>query len=73
MKLEELFTFAKHYQLKTVAVAAAEDEEVIHAVIEAITMNLAKFILFGDRKAIISLLTNVGDEYVKHDSIEIVH
>ena len=55
MKLEELFTFAKQYQLKTVAVAAAEDEEVIHAVIEAIIMNLAKFILFGDRKAIISL------------------
>jgi len=41
----------------TVAVAAAEDEEVIKAVIEALNRNLANFILFGDKEKIETILS----------------
>lgn len=60
MKLNELLVKATHNSGTTVAVAAAEDEEVIEAIVEALTHKLAKFMLFGDREKITDLLTKSG-------------
>jgi phosphate butyryltransferase len=56
MKLENLLTKAAKMNGKVVAVASAEDEEVIEAVSEAIKRDLAQFILFGNREEILNLL-----------------
>ncbi|MGG5255125.1 phosphate butyryltransferase [Neobacillus sp. SM06] len=56
MLLNELVDRAARYPLKTVAVAAAEDEEVIDAIANAISSNLAKFLLFGNKERIVQLL-----------------
>ncbi|MFS0863413.1 phosphate butyryltransferase [Fredinandcohnia sp. 179-A 10B2 NHS] len=60
MKLNELLVKATHNSGTTVAVAAAEDEEVIEAIAEALTHKLAKFMLFGEREKITDLLTKSG-------------
>lgn len=56
MKLEELINKATQLEPKVVAVAAAEDEEVMEAVSEAIKRNLASFILYGNEVKISELL-----------------
>lgn len=50
MKLEELITKATQLTSKVVAIAAAEDEEVIEAVSHALNKQLASFILFGNEE-----------------------
>nr|WP_260631472.1 phosphate butyryltransferase [Neobacillus niacini] len=55
--LESLINKATQLEGNTVAVAAAEDEEVIKAVIEALNRNLANFILFGDKEKIETILS----------------
>lgn len=57
MLLESLINKATQLEGNTVAVAAAEDEEVIKAVIEALNRNLANFILFGDKEKIETILS----------------
>ncbi|WP_096153490.1 phosphate butyryltransferase [Bacillus sp. FJAT-45066] len=57
MRLEELINKATQLEPKVVAVAAAEDEEVMEAVSEAIKRNLASFILYGNEKKISDLLS----------------
>ncbi len=54
--MNELVDRAARCPSKTVAVAAAEDEEVIDAIADAITRNLAKFLLFGDKERIVQIL-----------------
>jgi phosphate butyryltransferase len=54
--LDSLIDKAAQVRTNTVAVAAAEDLEVIEAVINALDQNLAKFILFGDEEKIYSII-----------------
>ncbi|GHI01039.1 phosphate butyryltransferase [Neobacillus kokaensis] len=65
--LDSLIEKATQGSTKTVAVAAAEDSEVIKAVIEASERNLARFILFGDQEKIRTLLGS------KYKDVKIVH
>ncbi|WP_235888198.1 phosphate butyryltransferase [Neobacillus paridis] len=67
MLLESLIERAAQINTKTVAVALAEDSEVIKAVIEASERNLARFILYGNQEKIKALL-----DTTKYD-IKIVH
>ncbi|WP_221565470.1 phosphate butyryltransferase [Alkalihalobacillus sp. TS-13] len=62
MHLEKLIQEATHMPDKVVAVAAAEDEEVIEAVKMALEKEIASFQLFGDEGKILSLLQNQGLE-----------
>ncbi|MGM0874145.1 MAG: phosphate butyryltransferase [Bacillota bacterium] len=67
MKLENLLIEAAKISGKTVAVASAEDEEVIDAVAEAIKLRLASFILFGKKEEIENLLIakGIGKDHVQ--------
>ncbi|KMJ59993.1 phosphate butyryltransferase [Bacillus sp. LL01] len=71
MKLEELITKATQLTSKVVAIAAAEDEEVIEAVSHALNKQLASFILFGNEEKIIALL-NDHDIAPSHNALKIV-
>ncbi|TDL82368.1 phosphate butyryltransferase [Peribacillus frigoritolerans] len=52
MNLEDLLEKAAQLENKTVAVASAEDPEVLEAVLEASERGLAEFILFGNKEEI---------------------
>ncbi|KKI93033.1 phosphate butyryltransferase [Bacillus sp. SA1-12] len=69
MKLENLLKKAAEIKGKVVAVASAEDKEVIEAVSEAITRDLARFMLFGKKEAIEDLLISKG---IGKNSVEII-
>ncbi|EOO18971.1 phosphate butyryltransferase [Bacillus cereus] len=56
MKLEHLIDQAAGQPKKTVAVAVAEDHEVIEAVAKAIKLQLAQFRLYGNQEKIIGML-----------------
>jgi phosphate butyryltransferase len=71
MKLQSLIDNATKHSDMTVAVAAAEDEEVIDAVTMALDRHFGKFILYGDREQILQLLEQKN--YANSDNIEIVH
>ncbi|MGJ7921293.1 phosphate butyryltransferase [Neobacillus sp. LXY-4] len=58
---------------RTVAVAAAEDVEVIEAVVEAIKLNFAKFLLFGNREEILTIINERHPEMVRHENLKIIH
>ncbi len=60
MKLENLLMKAANIKGKTVAVASAEDDEVIEAVAEAVRRDLAQFMLFGQKDEIEQLLIKKG-------------
>ncbi|MEH7502327.1 phosphate butyryltransferase [Neobacillus drentensis] len=70
MLLDSLIDKAAQVSLNTVAVAAAEDIEVIEAVLAALDRNLANFILFGDEEKINSIIElkkhqNISDHHLK--------
>jgi phosphate butyryltransferase len=67
MRLENLLDEAAKINGKIVAVASAEDEEVIDAVSEAIKRNLAHFLLFGKKEEIEDLLIakGIGKDHVQ--------
>ncbi|QOR65408.1 phosphate butyryltransferase [Cytobacillus suaedae] len=73
MELDILFEKATQFTGKTVAVAAAEDSEVIEAVTEAVDRNLASFLLYGDIEKITRLIKERNPEYLNSDKIRIVH
>lgn len=52
--------------------AAAEDKEVIQAIIDAVKVNLAKFILFGDSEEIQKILTELNADHFDKDQIRII-
>jgi phosphate butyryltransferase len=54
--LESLIDKAAQTVKKTIAVAAAEDQEVIDAVADALERNLGNFILYGDQEKIATIL-----------------
>ncbi|WP_042355109.1 phosphate butyryltransferase [Bacillus rubiinfantis] len=67
MLLESLIEKATQMSSKTVAVAAAEDADVIEAILEAAERNLARFLLFGNQEKISLLLgSTVGKIKVIH-------
>ncbi|MDQ0161411.1 phosphate butyryltransferase [Aeribacillus alveayuensis] len=70
MKLEDLLTKAAQLEDKTVAVAQAEDEEVIEAVYTSLEKRLARFILFGEEEKIRFYLKEKG---IREDGVKIVH
>ncbi|WP_248736588.1 phosphate butyryltransferase [Neobacillus rhizosphaerae] len=72
MLLDSLIDKATHEGINTVAVAAAEDSEVIEAVIDALNRNLAHFILFGDKDKISSLIERKMDERMNSNHVKIV-
>jgi phosphate butyryltransferase len=58
---------------KTVAVAAAEHLEVMDAVSEAIKLDMANFLLFGNKQEIMQIINDNYPQLVKHANINIVH
>jgi phosphate butyryltransferase len=69
MNLENLLEKAAQLENKTVAVASAEDSEVLESVIEASERRLAEFILFGN-KEIIELMLQERNADVKKFQIK---
>jgi phosphate butyryltransferase len=69
MKLETIVELAAQFEGKVVAVAAAEDEEVIEAIDLAIKRNLASFQLYGNEQKIKALLVKKNLE--RNESIKI--
>lgn len=70
MKLEHLIDQAAGQPKKTVAVAVAEDHEVIEAVARAITLQLAQFRLYGNQEKIMGMLQEHGLQNSEH--IEVI-
>lgn len=70
MKLEHLIDQAAGQPKKTVAVAVAEDHEVIEAVAKAIKLQLAQFRLYGNQEKIIGMLQEHGLQNSEH--IEVI-
>jgi phosphate butyryltransferase len=66
MKLEYLIDQAAGQPKKTVAVAVAEDHEVIEAVAKAITLQLAQFRLYGNQEKIMGMLQEHGLQTSEH-------
>lgn len=73
MLLESLIDRTTQENLKTVAVAAAEDDEVIRAVIEAVKRKLAKFILFGNKEKIQQIFDEQFTNQLDDEQIQIIH
>ncbi|WP_420489029.1 phosphate butyryltransferase [Neobacillus vireti] len=74
MLLESLIDKATQLEGNTVAVAVAEDEEVIEAVIEAINRNIANFILFGNKEKINTILNqNIQYPITSDKNLTVVH
>lgn len=72
MLLDSLIDKAAQEGTNTVAVAAAEDAEVIEAVIDALDRNLARFILFGDKEKISSLIEMKKNARMNINQLKIV-
>ncbi len=72
VKLDSLLTRATQLEKKIVAVAAAEDEEVLEAVVLAVKRNLADFLLFGDSEKIMRILARLYPEYASNPSLIIL-
>jgi len=70
MNFEKLLNNITEINGRVVAVAAADDEEVIEAVKEAVLRKLAMFILFGNKEKIDKLLHLKG---IKNDNIQVIH
>ncbi|MGG3670234.1 phosphate butyryltransferase [Bacillus cereus] len=70
MKLEHLIDQAAGQPKKTVAVAVAEDHEVIEAVAKAIKLQLAQFRLYGNQEKIMGMLQEHGLQNSEH--IEVI-
>ncbi|MBA4535754.1 phosphate butyryltransferase [Bacillus aquiflavi] len=73
MQIESLIEKATQYSEKTVAVAVAEDENVIEAIAIALQRNLANFLLFGDKYKIYHLISEKYPKLAKNEKISIIH
>lgn len=73
MKLDSLIQKATQYEGNTVAVAAAEDEEVLEAVAEAVKRKMASFLLFGDKENILQILDAHHADVANSDKLTIIH
>ncbi|OZM57608.1 phosphate butyryltransferase [Lottiidibacillus patelloidae] len=70
MKLQNLIA-AKSKVQKKIAVAAAEDQEVIEAIASALKLDLASFILYGDETKIKALLSE--HSITENEKVTITH
>ncbi|MCP1125084.1 phosphate butyryltransferase [Bacillus sp. 3103sda1] len=70
MKLQTLIDQAAEQPKKTVAVAVAEDHEVIEAVAKAVQLQLAQFRLYGNQETIMNMLQGHGLQPSEH--IEVI-
>lgn len=73
MKLDSLIDKATQFKNITVAIAAAEDEDVLEAVAEALKRNLSHFLLFGDKEQILDIIDTHYPEMAKDNRLEIIH
>ncbi|AIE60665.1 phosphate butyryltransferase [Bacillus methanolicus] len=73
MKLDSLIEKATQSENQTVAVAVAEDEEVIDAVAMALEQNLADFLLFGDKEKILTLMHEKYSRMETNGNIKVIH
>ncbi|THE11259.1 phosphate butyryltransferase [Bacillus timonensis] len=73
MKLTNLIKKATGRSHVTVAVAAAEDEEVLEAIVEAVNHRLARFLLFGNQEKIVQILSEKGGNIQDSKVLDIVH
>uniref|UniRef100_A0A1S2MH98 Phosphate butyryltransferase n=2 Tax=Anaerobacillus isosaccharinicus TaxID=1532552 RepID=A0A1S2MH98_9BACI len=72
MSLDQFMEEVIQLPSKVVAVAAAEDEEVIEAVVKAVERKLATFMLYGNANKIKSLLTARDSGYEVSQFVKIV-
>jgi len=72
MKLDSLISMASQGGRKTVAVAAAEDSEVLEAVARAVELELAHFLLFGNKEEIEQMITAKHPDLADSKAIEII-
>ena len=70
MKLQTLIDQAAEQPKKTVAVAVAEDHEVIVAVAKAVQLQLAQFRLYGNQETTMNMLQEHGLQPSEH--IEVI-
>jgi phosphate butyryltransferase len=72
MKLDSLISMASQGGRKTVAVAAAEDSEVLEAVAKAVELELAHFLLFGNKEEIEQMIAAKHPDLACSKAIEII-
>ncbi|MBE3571104.1 MAG: phosphate butyryltransferase [Bacillales bacterium] len=73
MKLVTLIEKATQSEKQTVAVAAAEDEEVIEAVYLALEKNMANFMLFGQKEEILRMMNEKYPGMENNENIKLIH
>jgi phosphate butyryltransferase len=73
MKLDSLIETATQLKNQTVAVAAAEDEEVLQAVAEAVKLSLANFLLYGDKDKMVALMKEIDRDLLSNPAIMMIH
>ncbi|MEH7377070.1 phosphate butyryltransferase [Neobacillus drentensis] len=73
MLLDSLINKAAQVSSNTVAVAAAEDLEVIEAVIAALDRNIANFILFGDEEKINSIIELKKQKTISNNYLKVIN
>ncbi|WP_064091616.1 phosphate butyryltransferase [Rossellomorea aquimaris] len=73
MNLQSLVEQATQKENSIVAVAAAEDKEVIGAVSMAVEKKMAEFLLFGDKEKIESVIDEVAPQLKSSHDIKIKH
>jgi len=71
--LDSLIDKAAQVRTNIVAVAAAEDLEVIEAVIAALDQKLAKFILYGDEEKIKVIIEEKKHQNISEGCLKVVH
>ncbi|MBT2693388.1 phosphate butyryltransferase [Bacillus sp. ISL-55] len=72
MKLDSLISMASQNDRKTVAVAAAEDVEVLEAVAQAVNLELADFLLYGNKEEIKRMITAKHPELTDSKGVKII-
>lgn len=73
MLLHSLVNRAAHYNIQTIAIAAAEDREILEMVSMAAEQNLAKFLLFGDKEKTSEIIHDQFPDLEKNNNVKIKH
>lgn len=73
MNLKNLVDKAVRQPLVTVAVAAAEDAEVLEAVVQAVNKEIAQFLLYGNEERIHQILSEKAENTIGHGALVVVH